>query len=294
MLRLPVLVSALAALTLFADACGKSKKPIVVGSKNSTEQTIIGEIVAQHLENRLKRPIQRNLGIGAGAVVYQTMVSGQLSIYPEYPAVIEAEILKEDPSPDPQMVFDRTKGELGRLAQLELMPPLGYENPPVVVVRAVDADRAKISTLSDAAESAQKWKVGISYEFQQRKDGIPALNTYKIPIAVGLRGMESGGLFNALEKGDVTMIVAEATDSRLSSPEVRVLTDDRKVFRAYQASLLVRQDSLMDEPALRAALQELSGKFTTESVRKLSAQIDQQHRTAAEVANEFLKSNGLK
>ncbi len=285
-----VLATALAGLTLFAAACGKSRKPLIVGSKNSTQEMLIGEIVAQHLENRLRRPVERRLGMGTTVIVYQALVNGEITLYPEYTGAIESEILKEQPPADAQMVFDRTRQEVARQSQLELLPTLGYDNSPVVVVRAADAARAKVSTLSDTGSSAVTWKLAVSYEFQQRKDGIPALNTYKIPMAAGIRGMEASGLFLALEKGDVTMIAADATDSSLVLPEFQILTDDRKAFPPNQAALLVRQDALAEDPMIRPTLMELSGKFSVDLVRKLGAQVDREHRTTAEVAKEFLST----
>ena len=139
MIRKRVLVTALAGLTLFAAACGKSRKPLIIGSKNSTEQMLISEIVAQHLENRLKRPVERRLGMGATVIVYQALVTGELTLYPEYTGVIESEILKEQPPADAQMEFDRTRQEMARQSQLELLPTLGYDNSTVIVVRAADA-----------------------------------------------------------------------------------------------------------------------------------------------------------
>jgi glycine betaine/choline ABC-type transport system substrate-binding protein len=232
--------------------------------------------------------------MGATVIVYQSLANGELTVYPEYSGVIESEILKEQPPQDTQMVFERARGEMARQFQMELLAPLGYENPPVIVVRSADATKAGVSTLSEAAESATPWKLGVSYEFQQRRDGIPAITSYKLPMAAGIRGMDGSMLFPALEKRDVTMIAANATDSGLASPDFKVLTDDRKVFPAYQASLLVRQDALAEEPMLRPALLELSGKFSVASVRNLTAQIDREHRTAPEVAREFLNSIGLK
>jgi glycine betaine/choline ABC-type transport system substrate-binding protein len=294
MMRTRLFLAIAAGLAMIAAGCGKSRKPILVGSKNSTEQMVVGEIVAQYLENRLKRPVERRLGMGATVIVYQALANGELTVYPEYSGVIESEILKEQPPQDTQMVFERARGEVARQFQLELLAPLGYENPPVIVVRSADATKAGVSTLSEAAESATPWKLGVSYEFQQRRDGIPAITSYKLPMAAGIRGMDGSMLFPALEKRDVTMIAANATDSGLASPDFKVLTDDRKVFPAYQASLLVRQDALAEEPMLRPALLELSGKFSVASVRNLTAQIDREHRTAPEVAREFLNSIGLK
>ncbi len=252
MLRNRVLVLSLAGVTFLAG-CGKSKKPILIGSKNSTEQVLMGEIMAQHLENRLKRPIERRLGMGTTVIVYQALISGELTLYPEYSGIIVSEILREQPPGDAQMEFERARGEMARQSQLEFLPTLGYDNSPVIVVRAADADRAKVSTLSEAADGTEKWKLGVSYEFQQRKDGIPAITSYKIPMAAGIRGMDASRLFPALVKGDVTMIAADATDSSLVSPDFKVLTDDRHAFPPNQAAVLVRQDAMTDEPMLRPA-----------------------------------------
>ncbi len=263
-----------------------------MGSQNVTGQIIVGEIVAQHLEHRLGRKVERRLGIGSEPVVYQELQARGISLYPDYTGLIETEILKEQPSSDPSVVWARAHQELSRIAKLELLDPLGYEDPPAAVVRTGDA--GEISTLSEAAAGAIKWKIGVSYEFQQRLDSVPAINSYKLPMAQVIRSMETAELFPALQRGDVTMIVTDTTDGRLTTPGYRKLADDRHAFPPYQACLLVRQDVLAATPQLSEYLKELSGKFTTESVSKMSAEVDLQHRKPAEVASEFLAQAGLK
>jgi osmoprotectant transport system substrate-binding protein len=275
-------------------SCGRARKPIVVGTENETEQALVGEIVAQHLENRLQRKIERRLRLGEQLIVYQSVAGGDISIYPDYVGSIESVILKEDANADPAVALERTRNEILRKAQLELMDPLGYENPPVVVTMASTAAQANVRTLSDAAAGAFQWKAGMSYEFQQRPDVIPAVNVYKLPMSQGLRAMDQSRLFPALERGDVNMVIVNATNGRLISPEYRILPDDRKAFPPYQACLLVRADTLAQEPQLRSALTQLSGKFTTESVRKMSSEVDLDHREIAQVAAAFLASAGLK
>jgi len=266
----------------------------VVGSQNSTAQMVVGEIVAQHLEHRLARKIQRRLGTGSEPIVYQALQSGEISLYPTFSGSIETEILQELLSTEPNVVWTRANKEMSRTAQLELLNPLGYENPPAMTVRTADAQEAQAATLSQAAEGKTRWKIGVSYEFQQRIDGIPAISNYKLPMAQAIRGMEARQLFPALEEGNLSMIAADSTDGRLTLPDYRVLADDKHAFAPYQACLLVRQDILSAEPQLRAYLGELSGKFTTEGVRKMSAEVDLNHRQPAAVAAEFLAQAGLK
>jgi glycine betaine/choline ABC-type transport system substrate-binding protein len=266
----------------------------VVGSQNGTAQIVIGEIVAQHLEHRMARKIQRMLGAGTEQSVYQSLAVGDISLYPSFTGSIETVILKIQPSSDPAIVWERAHSEMDRIAKAELFNPLGYENAPAMVVRAADVEDAKVDTLSQAASGTARWKIGVSYEFQQRVDSIPAITSYKLPLAQAMRGMEAQNLFPALDRGDVNMIAADSTDSHLASPDYRVLADDLHAFPPYQACLLVRQETLIAEPQLRVYLAELTGKFTTEAVRKMSAQVDHDHRTPADVAAGFLEQAGLK
>ena len=275
-------------------SCGKSKPSIVVGSSNGTEQLVMGEIVAQHLEHGLQRKVGRRLGLGGEQIAFQALTSGEITLYPEYTGAIEIGILKETPSPDRDIILNRTRNEILRTAQLDLLDQLGYDSPPVMVVRTSDAERAKIKTLSDAAAGAEKWKLGFSYEFQQRGDAVPALNVYKLPLARGAQGMDAARLFPALQSGDLTMVATNATDGNLASPEFRVLTDDKHVFPPYQACLLVRHDAFAAEPQLRPILAQLTGKFTGDMVRKMDADVDLNHRRPADVAADFLAAVGLK
>src|SRR5262249_48249021 len=153
------------------SGCGTSKKPLVVGSKNTTEQLVLAEIVAQHLERRLQTQVTRQLGLGDTEFIYQQFSGGAISIYPEYTGVIAGVILKEQPSPDPAIAFQRAQNEMKRLGQADLIGPLGFENPPAIVIRA--ADGAKLATLSDAANGKDKWKMAATFDFQRRPDGLP-------------------------------------------------------------------------------------------------------------------------
>ena len=282
------------AAMLLAAGCGNSKKPIVVGSKNFTEQVVLGEIIAQHIEHRLGRKVERRLNLGGTLLTYQALSSGELSVYPEYTGTIEAEILKETPATDSSQVYERSRLEMARRAKVDLLAPLGIDNTFVMVIRGEDARKHHLSTLSEAAAVTPGWKLGVGYEFQERMDGMPALNQYHLPMISAPRSMDLGLLYKALELGQVSMIAANATDGPLAAHDWTVLVDDKKAFGSYQACLMARQEILADEPRLKPALEELSGKFTNEIMRKLDAEVDVKHRQAAAVAADFLTQAGLK
>ena len=287
MLAMPRVSAAVLLCTLFLAACN-SKKPIVVGSKNETEQMILGEIVAQHLEHRLGRPVERHSGLGGTAVLYQAILSGDVGVYPEYTGLIESEILKEPANSDPQIVLTRVRGQM-EMMQLEVLDPLGFSNPSAMVVRAEGAE--KIASLSDAAQSARRWRIGLAYEFQSRSDGLQALSAYR--LMASQRILDPKQLFGALANGDVDMIATRATDGHLTA-DWKVLADDQKVFPPYEAVLLARKDLIAAEPALRPALAELSGKIHADTMQKLNAEVDVLNRPVATVAAGFLERAGLK
>ena len=102
-----------------------------------------------------------------------------------------------------------------------------------------------------------------------------------------------GLVYKALEDGKVNMIAANATDGPLAAHEWTILKDDKKVFGSYQACILARADALAAEPRLKPALLELSGKLTSDTMRKLNAEVDVDHRRPADVAADFLAKLGI-
>jgi osmoprotectant transport system permease protein len=275
---------------LLLISCGGSK-PIIVGSKAGPEQTLLGEIVAQHLETRLAAKVQRRLGFGDTQILYQAMINGDVTLYPDTTGVLLSEALKEAPSTTPSIALERARGELARVALLEVMPPLGFDDRTAMVVRAADTEG--INTLTEAGQYGRGWKIGVSYDFQSRAEGLPALNEYRLRMAAAFQSMDAGQLFPALEQGTVTMIAAQAGDGQLLSPDSKILEDDRHVFSPQQAVLVVRQDAFGVEPRLKAALAELSGKLNLDMFRRLNAKVLIDERTPADVAREFLASAGL-
>ncbi len=284
----------LALLLTLSAACGPRQKPIVVGSKNFTEQVILGEIIAQHLQHRLDRPVVRRLNLGGTLLTYQALLNGEISLYPEYTGTIEAEILKETPSGDAAQVFERSRAQLALRSQINLLDPLGVDNFFVMVVRGADARKRNITTLSQAAEVKEGWKLGMGYEFAQRIDGMPMLNQYHLDFSAPPRTMDLGLLYKALDEGQVTMIAANATDGPLAAHDWTILKDDKRVFGAYQACIMVRRDIIESDPKLKPALTELSAKLNNETMRKLNSAVDVDHRQPSQVAAEFLTQAGLK
>jgi osmoprotectant transport system substrate-binding protein len=271
------------------------ERPITVGSKNFTEQVILGEIVAQHLEHRLGRRVDRKLNLGGTMLAHQALVAGDIDLYPEYTGTALTTILKLPPTNDPAAAMALVRAEYHTRFGVEWMDPLGFNNTFAMVIRGGDARKSKIATLSDAAKYSLGWNLGVGYEFQQRPDGLAGLlKTYNLPILESPKTMDLGLLYKALEQQQVNLVAGNATDGQLSVLDVLVLKDDKRYFPPYDCALAVRSKSLEANPPLRQALTELAGLFTDLTMRKLNYQVDAAHRPVREVAEQFLRDAGLR
>jgi glycine betaine/choline ABC-type transport system substrate-binding protein len=281
----------LAAAVLLGSSCGGPKKKIAVGSKDNPESVVLAEIVAQHLEHRLDHKVVRNLSIGNTPIVYQALMNGDINIYPDETGTIQARVLRESPSLDAGTTLERVRSELRRIAQTEVMDPLGIDNAWAVVVKK----DSSVETLSGAEYANPGWKIGVTRDFNERSDGLAALNQYRLPMGAMTRVMDSSSLYASLIAGDLTMVVGNATDGALARHgEWKVLRDDKKVFGFYQTCLLVRLDLLATDPKIQPALAELSGKITNAAIQQLGAKVSFDHKKPADVAAEFLTQAGLK
>jgi len=270
---------AVACLALLLVGCGRSGH-IVVGSKNFTEQVILGEIVAQHLERRLGAPVDRKLNLGGTLLAHQALVAGQIDVYPEYTGTALMEILKLPASRDAAAVQDRVRTEYRSRWKIDWLPPLGFNNTFAMVIQG------GYETLSEAAQRRPGWKLGVGYEFLTRADGLPGLiETYHLPLDGNPRSMDLGLLYQALKQGQVDMVAGNSTDGLISAMGLKALRDDKSYFPPYEAALAVRAES---RPGLREALGELSGKISTDQMRKLNYQVDGEHRPVRDVARQFL------
>jgi osmoprotectant transport system substrate-binding protein len=285
------LAPALASLTLLALATGCSHPArIVVGSKNFTEQVVLGEMLAQQIERRLQTPVERKLDLGGTLVAHEALVKGEIDLYPEYTGTALMAILKQTPAgKSPEAVLRQVRDAYRRRWRLEWLEPLGFNDTFAMIVRGSTARQKRLASLSDAARGGA-WRLGVGYEFESRPDGLEGLlRTYGLHLAGVPVVMDLGLLYPALESGKVDLVAANATDGMISALDVKMLADDREYFPPYQCAVVAREDTLARFPGLRQALAELSGKLTDDAMRRLNYEVDGKHRPAADVAEEALR-----
>lgn len=272
--------------------CCSSPHRLTVGSKNFTEQLILGEILAQQLERRLNLKVARKLNLGGTLLAQQALAAGQIDLYPEYTGTALTAVLKLPPSPDASIVLARVREQYRKRWNLEWLEPLGLNNSFAMVIRGPDARNNGLQTISDAARHPAGWALGVGYEFITREDGLAGLQkTYHLPLRGSPKTMDLGLLYKALEQNQVDMVAASLTDGMLSVLDAKVLQDDKRYFPPYEAAPVVRSDALAAHPGMREALSELDGKLPTSTMQKLNYQVDGKHRPVAQVAREFLQGS---
>jgi len=274
---------------LLLASCGAHSR-IVVGSKNFTEQVILGEILAQQIERRLGVPVERYLNLGGTLLLHEALVRGSIDLYPEYTGTALMAVLKRPPSTDPAAVLAAVRAAYQSRWKLAWLSPLGFNNTFAMIVRGESARGSHLATLSDAA-GAGPWHLGVGSEFQQRADGLPGLlETYGLRLDGEPVTMDLGLLYSALDSRKVDMIAANSTDGPAAIRDVTILADDRHYFPPYDCAVVARDETLARYPGLRGALEQLSGKLTAKTMRRLNQAVDGERRPAAQVAGQFLDS----
>ena len=294
-LRLAIVACVLFAWAVALGSCGAVRHDeIVVGSKNFSEQALLGEIVAQHLEARTHREVTRRFYLAGSYICQQALLSGRMDLYVEYTGTALTAILHDPLEADPTAVYERVRSEYQRRFGLEVLPSLGFNNTFAIVVRGEDARRLHLKTISDAAPFAHEWRAGFGYEFMERPDGLKGLaQTYGLAFAETPRILDLGLLYRALLEKQVDIVAGNSTDGLLAARDLTMLVDDKHYFPPYEAVPVVRTDALTRFPEMRAALLELAGKINDEEMRRMNYEVDGEHRDIADVAREFLRAKGL-
>ncbi len=284
------LVAVLAALAL--AAC-PSRPTVVVAGKNFTEQDILAEIVAQQIERRTDLRVVRRPHLGGTFVAHQALVAGQVDVYVEYTGTALVAILAAPAVREPDSALALVRAAYRERFGAEWLAPLGFENTFAMIVRAGEARRLGVRTLSEAAARAPRWRAGFGYEFIERQDGWPGLSrAYGLTLAGPPRVMDLGLTYRAVADGQVDLIAGNSTDGQIAALDLAVLADDRHYFPPYQAAPVVRAETLRRHPALRGALEELAGMVSDSTMRRLNYLVDVEHREPADVARGFLAGVG--
>ncbi|PYR77634.1 MAG: glycine/betaine ABC transporter substrate-binding protein [Acidobacteria bacterium] len=280
-LMLVVAVAALAATRRHGDV-------IRVGSKNFTEQIVLGELIAQTIERHAGVAVERRLNLGGTFICDRAVRSGDIDVYVEYTGTAATAIFKDPVERDPSRVFEHVRQRYAG-AGLTLLPALGYDNTFAILVRGADARRFGLATIGDVAPLAPNWTPGFGYEFLQRADGYPGLvQIYGLRFGRAPRAMDLSLIYRALATHQVDLIAGDATSGLIAAYDLVMLRDDRRYFPPYDAAPVARTATLLRYPRVRAALESLAGRIRVEDIRQMNHAVDAERQDPADVARAAL------
>lgn len=286
---------ATAAILIFTSIGSTSStgRTITVGSKDYTEQAILGNMAADFIEDRTDITVNRRVELGGTQVCFGAMKTGDIDMYVEYSGTAYSDTLQHPPVNDVELVYNTAKAELKELYDIDVLKQMQFNNTYVMAVTQETAQKYKLETISDLAKVANTMKSGTVFEFSNRADGLPGLQKeYGFTIGESLT-LDGSPRYTALINGDVDVIDAFATDGLLKKFNLKVLTDDKSFFPPYYAMPIIRGEVLEECPEIAPLMEELGEYLTDEVMMDLNYKVDELQQPPEQVAREFLTEKGL-
>ncbi|WP_424813437.1 glycine betaine ABC transporter substrate-binding protein [Roseococcus sp. YIM B11640] len=278
---------ALPLLPLRAAAAGPRLR---VGSKNFTEQLVVGELYAQALE-AIGATVERRLNLGGTAIAQNALLNGEIDLYPEYTGTGLGVVLKEPTEGDAATLLARVRAGYAERFGLQWIAPSGIDNGNVLLVTADTARRLGLATLSDLSGAAPRLTLAAGNEFADRADGLPGLRRVYGMEFRRLRQFAALGLrYAALAHGQADVVNAYATDWQIAARGYVSLRDDRGLWPAYQLCAVVRDAVRREVPGLEEALAAVGRRLDNSVMQRLNREVDQDGDEPREVARRFLGS----
>ena len=261
---------------------------IVIGSKDFTEQVILGELLAQLIEGSTPLKVQRKLNLGDTLVCETAMRAGDLDLYVEYTGTALTAVFKQPVLLDSNQVNARVSASYAATGRT-MLPALGFNNTYVILVRGEDARLLGLKTISDAAKHSSKWRAGFGSAFLDREDGYRGLvQTYGLQFAEAPLAMNLSLTYRALAEKQVDIISGDATNGLISKLDLFALEDDRRYFPPYHAVPIIRADTLNRHPELRELFDRLAGKVTDQEMRQMNYEADVERHDPPVIVKDFL------
>ena len=278
-------------LTLFG--CSGNDK-ITIGSKDFGENVVIGEMMAQLIEQNTDLKVDRKLNMGGTFVCFEAIKNGDIDIYPEYTGTGLTAQLKMDVITDPDEAYQVVSDEFDSQFGIKWLEPFGFNNTYTLAVTDDVYQQYGVETFSDLAEISGDLVFGAEHEFFDRQDGYDGLvEMYGIEFKGEPKKMNVSLKYQAIGNGDMDVTDAFATDGPIKKFNLKVLEDDKGFFPPYYAAPIIRNETLEAHPELEEVLNMLAGRIDDAKMTELNYKIDVEGQEVETVAKEFLQSEGL-
>ena len=285
-------------LALVVSGCGvlgeaNPTATIRVGSKDFTEQFILGHMYALTLEGAGFR-VERRLNLGGTPVAQAALEAGEIDLYPEYTGTALLTVLGREPLSDPQEVYDIVQQEYLEQYNLVWLEQAEFNNTQALAMTRQRSTELGITTISDMVANADQLVLAGPPEFEEREDGLPGLReAYGAFELEAYRAIDPGLRYQALLDGEADVVVAFGTDGEIGAFDLVLLEDDRAFFPPYHVAPVVRQEALDANPGIADALNALAPLLTDDVMRQLNYEVSNNQREPEDVAREFLVQEGI-
>ncbi|MEB3331969.1 MAG: glycine betaine ABC transporter substrate-binding protein [Synechococcaceae cyanobacterium] len=266
---------------------------VVIGAKGFTEQILLGELLAQEIEDRTALTVRREFSLGSTFLCHEAVRRGRIDGYVEYTGTAWSAILRQPAGAGAgqgqrQRILERSQALYARRFGLRMFPSLGFENSFAILVRRADGQRLGLRTIRDAVVPALRWRAAFGYEFLNRDDGFPGLaRRYGLRFAAPPTAMDLGLTYRALAEGRADLIAGDSTSGLIPALRLQVLRDDRGYFPPYDAVPVFNAASLRRHPELTPVLEGLSGRLSASTMQQLNAAVDLEHQSPEQVVRRW-------
>lgn len=278
-----------AAIANTRPAQSKNTNTVTVASKPTSEQFILGEIIAQFIENETNLQVIRKFGIGGGTTnIHPAMTNGDVDMYVEYTGTGWMNVLKQKLPLNNQVSFALLQKQYQENYNLKWLGLLGFNNTYALAIPDSLAQKFNIRDFSDLAHYSQHFKFGAEFDFFEREDGYQGLvKTYGFNFS-SIHEMDINLRYNAMVDGKVNAIDAFTTDAKIVAQHLKVLVDNKNYFPSYEAGIIVRMETLNRFPELEPLLSKLNQKISTETMMQLNYEVEVMKKDPQLVAKLFI------
>lgn len=271
-----------------------SSNTVTVGSKDFSENIVLGEIFAQLIEAKTDLKVIRKLNMGGTFVNFEAIKNGQIDLYPEYTGTALTAQLKMDVITDADETYRIVSEEFDKQFNIKWLKPLGFNNTYTLAVTNEIFETYRIETFSDLAAISENLVFGAEHEFFDRQDGFDGLvKTYGMKFKGEPKKMNVSLKYQAMGSGDIDVTDAFATDGQIKQYNLKVLKDDKNFFPPYYAAPIIRKEVLEKYPELEQILNSLEGLIDDETMMEMNYKIDVDNQDIKKVAEDFLREKGL-
>jgi osmoprotectant transport system substrate-binding protein len=276
-----------------------AEKEIVVGSKEFTEQRVLGEIMVALFDKHGFTAINKT-GLGGTLVCHTALLNKQIDVYMEYTGTgLMNQLKHKEAITDPDACFDVVKKEYLEKFGLLWLPRMALNDTYCIMMRTEEAEKLGIKNLSQLADyvktNPDKVNFGLNAEFYARPDGYKAMQKsygFKFPDK-NIVKMNMGLLYKALRDDEVNVAMGISTEGQIKAFNLTVLEDDNKFFPVYNAAPVMWKETVDKYPEIIDIFTELGPKLDNETITSLNYQVAVENKDAKTVARDWLKSVGM-